>query len=309
LIWLILAVCLCFAFLFSGIGSALLNVSRVRARHAAEEGDHSAVRLAQLLEHRNELHHAVTVLHHLFALAAFACCVMALVGRFGNWGWFAAVALALPLFLLGLELVPKLLFRRYPFRLLRRLAGPLEFLRMLARPWIWLAQFVSRRSNGGSANHDDSLGVQALADTVTTLGVLPPSICALVLRAAAFQKLRAKNLAMPLADLIALPPDMPLTSAIALNAQPQHPWRAVLGPEGHLLGWLDMTGLPARPSSDKLVRQFMRPLLQVRAEDGAMRCLQSLRKRSEPVAAVLDEGRDAVGVLIQQDLIASVFKA
>jgi CBS domain containing-hemolysin-like protein len=234
---------------------------------------------------------------------------MALVGRVGRWGWVAAVALAMPLFLLGLELVPKLLFRRYPFRLLRRLAGPLEFLRLLARPWIWLAQLVSRRSNGGPANHDDSLGVQALADTVKTLGVLPPSICALVLRAAAFQKVRAKNLVMPLAELIALPPDMPLTSAIALNAQPQYPWRAVLGPDGQLLGWLDMTGLPAKLSSDKLVRQFMRPLLQVRGEDGAMRCLQSLRKRSEPVAAVLDEDRNVVGVIIQQDLIGSVFKA
>jgi CBS domain containing-hemolysin-like protein len=151
--------------------------------------------------------------------------------------------------------------------------------------------------------------VHALANTVTTLGVLPPSICALVLRAAAFQKLRAKNLVMPLVELTALPPDMPLASAIALNAQPQHPWRAVLGPDGQLLGWLDMIGLPAKPSPDKLVRQFMRPLLQIRAEDGALRCLQSLRKRSEPVAAVLDEGRGAVGVLILQDLIASIFKA
>jgi Mg2+/Co2+ transporter CorB len=84
MIALILAISLPAAFLLSGIGSALLNVSRVRARHAAEEGDRSAARLARLLAHRNELHHAVTLLHHLFALAAFACCVTALVGWFGN---------------------------------------------------------------------------------------------------------------------------------------------------------------------------------------------------------------------------------
>jgi CBS domain containing-hemolysin-like protein len=149
--------------------------------------------------------------------------------------------------------------------------------------------------------------MQTLAETVSRLNVLPASVCNLVQRAATFQKLRAENLLMPLAELTALPPDMPLASALALNAQPRHPWRAVLGADGRLLGWLDMIALPGRPSADKLVRQFMRPLLQLRANDRALRCLQSLRRRAEPVAAVLDSQGDAVGVLTQQDLVASIF--
>lgn len=307
MIAVILALSLPAAFLLSGIGSALLNVSRVRARHAAEEGDRAAARLARLLKHRNELHHAVTVLHHLLALAAFACCVTVLVRWLGSWGWLAAVVLALPLFLVGLEFVPKLLFRRYPFRLLRRLAAPLTLLHMLARPWIWIARLVRRRPNGVLSKHEESLGLHALAETITNLGVLPASVCALVQRASAFQKMRARDLAMPLAQLTALPPDMPLASAIALNAKPQYPWRAVLGPDGRLLGWLDMISLPAKPSPDKLVRQFMRPLLQIRADDRAMRCLQALRKRGEPVAAVVDGNAEARGVVTQRALMASLF--
>lgn len=107
MIWVIIALSLPAAFLLSGIGSALLNVSRVRARHAAEEGDRTAARLARLLEHRNELHHAVTVLQHLLALSAFACCLMVLIGWFGRWGWLAAVVLLIPVFLVGLEFVPR----------------------------------------------------------------------------------------------------------------------------------------------------------------------------------------------------------
>src|SRR4051812_23033554 len=112
MIWAILIVSFIAAFVLSGIGSALLNVSRVRARHASEEGDHAADRLAQLLETRNELHHAVTVLHHLCALAAFACCVILLLRWFGPWGWLCSLAVVLPIFLVGVEFVPKLLFRR-----------------------------------------------------------------------------------------------------------------------------------------------------------------------------------------------------
>jgi CBS domain containing-hemolysin-like protein len=306
MIWIVLAISLPAAVLLSGMGSALLNVSRVRARHAAEEGDRAAARLVRLLEHRNELHHAVTVLHHLCALAAFACCVMILVSWCGNWGWLVAIVLVLPLFLVGLEYVPKLLFRRYPFRLLRRLANPLSLLRLLAAPWIWLARLLKRKENDG-AKRDDSVGMQTLAETVSSLNVLPPQLCALVEHAAGFQKLRAANLLVPLAELTALPPDMPLASAVALNAQPNHPWRAVLGADGRLLGWLDMIALPAKPASDKLVRQFMRPLLQLRATERALRCLQSLRRRAEPVAAVIDANGEAVGVLTQQDLMAAIF--
>lgn len=306
MIWLILLISLPAAFLLSGIGSALLNVSRVRARHAAEEGDRAAARLVRLLDHRNDLHHAVTVLHHLFALAAFAACVLAFVNWLGPWGWAAVLGLALPVFLVGLEFVPKLLFRRYPFRLLRRLARPLGLLLLVARPWIWLAHFIQRRANPASTPHDDRLGLQSLTETVTTLGVLPTAVCSLVQRTATLQKLRAKDLILPLAQLTALPPDMPLTSAIALNAQPHHPWRAVLGPDGRLLGWLDMTALPPKPPTDKLVRQFMRPLIQVRQDEPAFRSLQSLRKRGEPVAAVVDSGNEPVGVLTLQSLLAEL---
>jgi putative hemolysin len=305
---LIFVVSLVAAFLLSGIGSALLNVSRVRARHAAEDGDAAAAKLARLLEHRNELHHAVTVLHRLFALAAFACCMTVLVNGIGKWGWLAALVIALPIFLVGLELVPKLLFRRYPFRLLRRLAGPLALLHLVARPWIWLAQAIKRRTAGTPAGQENSAGLQTLSDTVTTLGVLPGPICTLVQRTAGFQRLTAADLFMPLVELTALPPDLPLASALALNAQPQHPWRAVLGPDGRLLGWLDMTALPPKPSPDKVVRQFMRPLLQIRKEDAALRCLQSLRKRGEPVAAVLNVDGVAIGVLTQKKLMSTIFE-
>lgn len=303
MIWLILAISLPSAFLLSGIGSALLNVSRVRARHAAEEGDRSAARLARLLEHRNEIHHAVAVVQHLFALAAFACCAILLVGLLGQWGWLVAIVVALPVFLIGLEFVPKLLFRKYPFRLLRRLASPLAFLHFLARPWIWLARLIQKRTNGGVGLTEDALGLHTLSEIISDLGVLPDPICKLLKQTAIFQKQRAMDLVLPLAQLTALPPDMPLASAAALNTQLKHPWRAVLGPDGQLLGWLDMASVPSKPLPDKLVRQFMRPLLQVRKDEPALRCLQALRKRNEPVAAVVDASNEAVGVITQQSLI------
>ena len=61
MIFLLLIVALLFSFLLSGMESAVLSVSRVRVRHAAEEDDAAAARLLPMLADRESLLGAVTV--------------------------------------------------------------------------------------------------------------------------------------------------------------------------------------------------------------------------------------------------------
>lgn len=44
-----------------------------------------------------------------------------LIQSLGAWGYATGFLIALPVFLIGLEVVPKTLFRRYPFRMLLHL--------------------------------------------------------------------------------------------------------------------------------------------------------------------------------------------
>ena len=142
MIWMIFSVSIVMAFLLAGVESALLTVSRLRVRHAASEGDKTAVRLMSLLEHRNELVQVAIAVNHLFALAAFVSLALALSHWFGVWCILLALLIALPVFLIGLELFPKWLFRRYPFRILKRLMPLLGSLRVLAGPWLGLHRWV-----------------------------------------------------------------------------------------------------------------------------------------------------------------------
>ena len=306
MIWLLLPACLLLAFLLSGIESALLHVSRVRVRHAAEEGDPLAARMVPLLEHRTDLLHAAMALNHVVALAAFIACTLGMVRWLGQWGWAVALLAVLPAFLVMLKFVPKHLFRRYPFRMLRRLGPLLLLLHFLAKPWHWLARATSAAE---VADGPATSGLQSLADTVTQLGVLPPQVCAMLQQLAKFQTRHAGDIMLPLAQVTALPPELPLTGAQAINDRARHPWRAVLGPDGALFGWLDMAALPENPPPDRHVRQFMRPLLQFSTGDTALRCLQALRKRNEPVASVVDPWGETVGVITQQGLLRALLTA
>jgi CBS domain containing-hemolysin-like protein len=305
MIWFLLPICLALAFILSGMESALLTCSRVRARHAADEGDKLAARLAALLEKRNEILHTVTVLNRAMGLGAFTMVAVALVHLLGPWGWAAALLLALPVFLIGLELVPKILFRRYPFRLLRSFAPLLSFIHRASAPTLWLARIITPKQLI-SPSHVNAVGLSSVAKSVASLGVLPEQTCKLLHGLADFHPLQARNVMTHLKQVSALPPDLPLAGVIAMSKEVPLPWRAVMTTDGTLRGWLDMTALPAAPSRDRLVRQFMRPLLQLRETDAALRCLQALRKRGEPVAAVLNEKGETVGLVTQKGLVQAL---
>ncbi len=303
MIWLLFAFCIFLSFMLSGMECALFTVSRVRARHAAGEGDKSARRLDALLEHRNHLLHTITAINHFATLIAFAIATFFILRWIGPWGWLVALLLTLPVFIIILELVPKILFQRYPFRLLCRLATPLTILHFMTKPWLWIIDRFKQKKAGSDEGDEMTDDIHTLVKTMQKLEVLPESISRQIEALAHFQKLQTPALMIPLSRLTALPPDMPLVSVLQLNKELQHPWRAVMGTDGALLGWLDLTALPAKPMADKLARQFMRPLSQVQASDTPLRCLQALRKRGEPVAEVRNDKKQAVGVIDQQVLI------
>ena len=307
MIELFLIVSFLLAFTLSGVEMALVRVNRVRVRHAAEEGDAVAARLTKYLEHRAGLLQIASSLHHLTSLAAYGFVVWLVTKWLGPWGWAVSVLAALPFYLLVTELIPKLLFERYAFRMLRRFIPLASFLHGVAIPWTRLARRFLSVVPADSTGNDSNGGLAHLTQTIVDLKLLSGTTHEMLNRLPTFQKLCAHQVMVPLTSLTALPANMPLTNALVMSRELKRPWQAVLADHGALLGWLDTLSLPAKPLPDRLVRQFMRPMGQVRTTDPALRCLQMLRKRGEPVAAVLNERAEVVGVLTQDALAKVLF--
>ncbi|MEI6534582.1 MAG: DUF21 domain-containing protein [Verrucomicrobiaceae bacterium] len=205
MIWLWFVFCFGAAFLLAGIESALLSVSRVRARHAASEGDRAADKLATLLNHRHHLLRVAMAAHHSFSIAAFLALAVICHRHFGSWGMVVAVLIALPLFLIVLELVPKSLWRLYPFRMLRRCTGILSALMLLAKPWRFLAHKTQAHPQTVPTARLSQDGVAALAENITALKLLSANASALMTNYAAFRKLNALDIAEPLTAVSAMP--------------------------------------------------------------------------------------------------------
>lgn len=304
--WLtLLLVSLALSFSLSGLESAVLAVSRVRVRHAAGAGDRRAARLLPLLEDRDALLGAITVANHVVNLLAFVIIASKLVNVSGGWGYLTAFTVALPLFLIGLEILPKKLFRRYPFRSIRALA-PLVHLVGLMRPLFRL--FARHQTSAGAhpSIPDGSAGREDLRQQARSLqkhGQLSAGAGHLIEQVLNYRRLRAADVMRPLKRSVALSPDLPLSTAQILAREHARSTLPVIGEKGAFVGVIDLNSLPAVIPADRLVRQHMRTLDVVHESDSALLALQRLRKRGRSLCLVMDAHSEPTGLLHEEDLL------
>lgn len=304
MMWLWFIICFSAAFLLAGIESALLSVSRVRARHAASEGDRAAEKLAGQLSHRHHLLRAAMATHHTFSIAAFLTLAIISHRHLGSWGIVISVLIALPLFLIVLELVPKTLWRLFPFRMLRRCTGILDVLMLLAKPWRYLAHKTQAHSQTASSLIHPKNGVQALAENIVALKLLPANTSTLLASYAAFRNLNALDIAEPLTTVSAIPSGLPLAAALQIAMQSQRRHHPVLGEDGTIIGFLDAATLSQNMPHGRVVSQFAQPLPHGNVTDPALRCLQTLRKSGSPMMLINDAKNQTAGLIWLESLLA-----
>jgi CBS domain containing-hemolysin-like protein len=310
--WLLLILCLALSFMLSGLESAVLAVSRVRVRHAANEGDLRARGLLPLLEDRDALIGCITVANHLTNLLAFLLIALPVIRNASLWGYVLAFLAALPVFLIGLEVMPKKLFRRYPFRSLRSVS-PLVHLVGLARPLF--RAFASKKTAAESAESPSEAhqargrdDLKALAQELAVQHQLSPTATLLIERVLDYKKLRTSDLMQPLTRSIALAAEIPLSTALILAREQNCTLLPVLGESGAFIGVLDTSELPAVLPHDRLVRQHMRTLDTVPAALPALHTLQRMRKQGRRLAIVMDERQQPVGFVSEARLLEPLMR-
>ncbi len=141
---LIIVLCLLVSFVFSGIEAGIFSVNRVRLAHRAKRRERAALTLQRLLANPDRMLITVLIVTNLANIFALVLGTRLLVAQLGQAGYFAALAIYLPVYLFGLELLPKSLFRRFPYRALALLAGPLRFLDLLLTPMHWVGAGAQR---------------------------------------------------------------------------------------------------------------------------------------------------------------------
>lgn len=141
---------------FSGVETGLISLNRVRLRHEVERKGRRALIINGFVENTERLL-GTTLLGNSLAnvLVGVYASLLAkhLFSRDNVWSNLGATLVASAILLVIGEIVPKSLFRRYPYRLCMAIADWLNAVAWLFAPIVWLIGFAMRgimRLSGGT---------------------------------------------------------------------------------------------------------------------------------------------------------------
>lgn len=306
------------AFLLSGIEAGVFALSRFRIRRLARQGDQRAAMLQQFLDHPESFLWTILVGNTLAAGLVVAIGTLALGRWLGSSAAYAGAILAMLLVLFVFaDLLPKLLFRRFPNRLCLLAVGPFRVLRALLSPMVGTTEWVSRRLlrlTGGQAFTGRLFGSRAELRQVIeeSSASLSREELVMINRILDLQNLRVRDVMTPIERAVSLEASHTVDQLLGVVRERRVSyvplWKDI-GRGRRILGVVSVGGLlfDGEPELAQPLESLVQPAVFVdettRLED-AVRQLQRGRQR---LAVVLDSRRREVGVITLNDILRTMF--
>ena len=299
--------CWVVSFFFNGIESGLLSIDPVRLRQNVKRRVPAALRLNRLLKYPGQLLATVLLITNAANILALLLLTRQFVRAFGYAGFLYAVAIALPIYLFVLGVLPKSLFRRFPFRALARLAGVLELVTRLLSPVLSLGRQVGllllpRRVEKGRlfAAREELKQITSQSERE---GSLSATERAMIHNVVDFEAVKAHDVMVPLSKVVGVQPDTSVEEAVELSASSGFDRLPVITPGGQAAGLINILDVLFERNPGKSVSHYMRRVVMANDDEPAYRIVQRLRAARLGVAAVLDRQRKLRGIVTIEDLI------
>ena len=299
--------CWIISFFFNGIESGLLSISPVRLRENVKRRVPAAVRLNRLLEHPERLLITVLLFTNGADIVGLLLLTRQMVHAYGNAGFLIAFAIALPIYLFVLGVLPKALFGRFPFRALALLAGVLEFVTLLLWPLLELGArlgvlLLPRRAERGRlfAAREE---LKQIATQSEHEGSLTATERAMIHNVVDFRGVKVRDVMVPADNVVSILPQATIEKAIELGAASGLDRLPVITAEGQPKGLINVLDVLFERNGDKSLAHFMRRIVTSDESEPAYRIVQRLRAARLGLAAVLDRQQKFCGIVTIEDLV------
>jgi len=311
----IIVCCWIISFFFNGIESGLLSIDRVRLRQNVKRRVPAAVRLNRLLKHPERLLVLVLLFTNAADILGLLLLTRELVRSFGDAGFVIALVIAFPVYLLLLSVLPKSLFRRFPFRALVHLAEVLEFVSILFSPLLELGARLGRLLlPDRAAKHARLFAGREELKQITMEsereGSLTATERAMIHNVVDFRLVKVRDLMLPAPKVVAVQPNASIQEALDLSASSGVDRLPVITPEGQPAGLVNVLDiLLDRDGENKPLSSYIRRIVTTSEEEPAYRIVQQLRAARLGLAAVLDQKKKIRGIVTIEDLIGRLISS
>ncbi len=303
--WFVLVLCLIASFLFSGTEAGILSLNRLRLRRLARQRDRAAVHLQQVLEQPARLLVTVLIVTSLLNILALVLLANALVGWFGWTGYCLTLLVALPLFLLVVELLPKAVFRRVPYKKLASLAVLLDGASTILMPAIHVGSFFAKKVLRLKRPHEIFVAREDLkyvTSEIERMGMLSSIERQMIHNVVDFRSVKVSDVMVSISSAVTVRPETTIEQLLEIFRRSRFDRYPVVNEMGKIVGVVTVFDLILNRPAVSTVREYMRRILTVRAEEQAAPVLRRLRASPISLAAVVDDKGKTVGIVSVEDL-------
>jgi len=295
------------SFFFAGIEAGLLSIDPVRLRHQVKHNLPAAIRLDRLTKQPERLLVTVLLVTNFANILGLLLLTELLVARFGISGYLWALVIALPIYLFVLSVLPKSLFRRFPFRALAKLGGVLKGVSILLWPVLEIGErarkiILPRRAEAGrlfiAREELKQIAVQSERE-----GALTSTERAMIHNVVDFRNVRAADVMVPLSRAVTVRPDSSIEEALRLSATNGVDRLPVISDEGEAIGLVNTLDILLDETRRESLSRYMRRIVSARDAEPAYRIIQRLRAARVGLAAVTDAQRKLIGIVTGEDAI------
>lgn len=300
--------CWTVSFFFAGIEAGLLSIDPVRLRHHVKQGKASALRLARLTKRPERLLITVLLVTNMADICGLLLLTKLLVSSFGYAGFFWAIVIALPIYLFVLSVLPKSLFRRFPFRALAAFAGVLDLISIVLWPILELGEragrlLIPRRASEGVRLFIAREELKQIAVQSEREGSLTSTERAMIHNVVDFRNVKASDVMVPLGKAMSIRPDTPIDEVLKLSAATGVDRLPVISPEGQAVGIVNVLDILLDQTRRESLASYTRRIVTANDSEPAYRIIQRLRAARLGLAAVLDSQRRLTGIVTGEDII------
>ena len=311
---LIIVCCWIISFLFNGIESGLLSIDPVRLRQNVKRRVPAALQLNRLLKRPERLLATVLLVTNAADIIALLLLTSQLFRLYGYAGFLFALVIALPVYLFVLSVLPKSLFRRFPFRALAWLAGVLVFTSILFSPLLELGARLGKLLLPGHAGKRGRLfAAREELKQITTEsereGVLTATERAMIHSVVDFRGSTIRDVMVPSAKVAALRSGASTQEALELSASSGLDRLPVIAPDGQPAGLVNVLDILLEPNGNKPLSEYVRRIVTATIDEPTYRVMQQLRGARLGLAAVVDQKNNFRGIVTVEDLTRRLVSA
>ncbi len=307
------------SFLFSGMESGILSMNKLRIRHQAKHGDKHAKALLGYMQEAEHFLWTILVGNTLANFLIVAPLLIALRRMLPGHPWISAVLLIVLLLVIYTfcDLLPKMLYRKYPNRLTVVSVRPYRIFHWLLAPVVFLvsgiADLLLKICGGEMLTGEMFSDREEMRRVMQSSGQnLTSEERSMIDRVMDLQHRTLSNVMLPLQKVVSIDANATIENAIALSRETSVLRMPVFDEQNGkkvFLGVLNLKHLLFEWESKRMdpVRKHVTGVMHLQAQMSVDDALRQMQKAGQRVGLVLNAKQKEVGWVNIRDILKTVF--